>query len=167
MERANKKTEQPSGEKPQDLKIGMRPSGLAGGFGFHPDTIPPHRDIRTPNPSHDKPGLLGKPMVIQKIESGLRRVGLVTPGMLIPKVTQALELYQDEGRIEVTSDEIRRKIRQQHPTKGWFPIANGNLSVTLSQMEEKGRITSKVTRHEDKTGRVKNRLVYSIAGKPQ
>lgn len=54
MAGANRETEQPNGEKPKDLKIGMRPLGLAGGMGFHPDSLAPHRDARTPNLSREQ-----------------------------------------------------------------------------------------------------------------
>lgn len=110
-------------------------------------------------------------MVMGAIESSLRRgienVGLITPGMLIPKVTEALESYRDEGRSEVTSEQIRRRMEQQHPTKGWLPVASGNLPGALWQMQERGLATRKETSREDETGRIKHRLTYSLVGKPQ
>jgi len=56
MAGANREAEKPTAERPIGSEIGTRPFGLAGGFGFHPDTIV--RDTNTPKPSGDQPDLL-------------------------------------------------------------------------------------------------------------
>jgi len=105
-------------------------------------------------------------MAMQRLERGLERVGLLTPRMLVPRVTEALKSYQDQGVSEATARQIRKRMNELHPTKGWFPIANGNLPGALWQMEERGTIISRVVTYEDEAD-TRSKLVYSMAEQPQ
>ena len=61
MVEAKGETRQRGAERTSGSKIsGTRPSGLAAGYGFHPDTIASYQDTTTPNPSHDQPDLLSR-----------------------------------------------------------------------------------------------------------
>jgi hypothetical protein len=110
-------------------------------------------------------------MAMQRIENGFARgleiVGLITPGILAPRVTEALESYRKEGKNEATADEIRKKIREIHPPGRFFPVSNGCLPDAIALLEEKEQITSKLVQRADKTGGIQDVLAYSVIEKPQ
>ncbi|MCL6096128.1 MAG: hypothetical protein M1444_00380 [Patescibacteria group bacterium] len=61
MVEANRGTGQPTAERPSGSTTGMRPLGLAAGFGVHPDTVVvDRRDATTPNTSHKQPDFLAR-----------------------------------------------------------------------------------------------------------
>lgn len=109
-------------------------------------------------------------MAMQKIESGFKRgferLGLITPSMLAPKILKVLRSYQNEGFGTVTTPQIKERLEELYPTKGWLPIATGNVAGAISLLEKKGEINTKVVTHQDEAG-VHDMLTYSIVEKPQ
>jgi len=109
-------------------------------------------------------------MAMQKIENGfkigLERVGFVTPSRLAPRVLEVLRSYQDEGFGMVTTPQIRERLEELYPSRGWLPIATGNLPGAISLLERRRKIDTRIITRKDEAGTY-DVLAYSLVEKPQ